>query len=206
MRVAEQLQRWLANPVLAEWDEPVSWSDVVGRHSHEAFCELARVLAFRAAPLAVVLFAAGFWWIGRIPGGSGPVPVSKQLLVAVPLIGALAVPYLARALLRPKPGRKRRIRLCVRGPQVTANDRVAKTSPWSEFDAFAFGPWRDVHLLKLRLRGTWLSRRLAPRRVVAFGLDSADAAEGLRPILQDRGLHEEPLDDPLPASPRPLQP
>ncbi len=202
----EHVKRWLANPVLAEWDEPVSWSDAVAGHSHEAFRDLARVLAVRAAPLAAVLLGLGFWGIGRIPEGAGPVPLSLQLLVAVPLVAALVLPYLAGGLLRPKPGRRRRIRLCERGPQVTLDDRVTKTTPWSVFDAFDFGPWRDVALMKLRLRGTWLSRRLAPRRVVAFGLDSADTVERLRTILRGRGLHEEPLDDPLPESPRSLEP
>ena len=133
-------------------------------------------------------------------------PLSLQLLVTLPLVAALLLPYLASGLLRPKRGRRRRIRLCERGPQVMVDDRLAKTATWSAFDAFDSGPWRDMALLKLRLRGTWLSRRLAPRRVVAFGLDSAESVERLRPILRGRGLHEEPLDDPLPAWPRPLEP
>jgi hypothetical protein len=75
---------------------------------------------------------------------------------------------------------------------------VVKTSRWAELDAFDFGVWRDVRLLKLRLRGSWISRRLAPGRVVGFGVDSPETEERLRPLLRDRGLHEEPLGNPLP--------
>ena len=38
----------------------------------------------------------------------------------------------------------------------------------------------------------------APRRVVGFGVDSPETEERLRPLLRDRGLHEEPLGDPFP--------
>lgn len=200
MRVADQLKRWLSNPVLLEWEEPVAWSDHVGQRSYEALCELTRTLAFRSAPVALLLLGLGFWWIGRIPDGTGPVPLSRQLLIAAPLLAALVLPHLARGFLKPRPGRKRRIRLCERGPQVVGDGGVAKTSRWAEFDAFDFGPWRDVQLLKLRLRGSWISRRLAARRVVGFGVDSPEAEERLRLLLRDHGLHEEPLGDPLPGS------
>ena len=198
MNAAERLKRWLSNPVLMEWDEPVAWSDSVGQRSYEALRELARVLAFRSAPVALLLLAVGFWWIGRIPGGLGPVPLSEQLLVAVPLLAALIVPHVASGFWRPKPGRRRQIRLCERGPQVAVEGGVARTSRWSEFDAFDFGPWRDVQLLKLRRRGSWISRRLGGQRVVGFAVDSTDVTQRLRPLLLDRGLHEEPLGDPLP--------
>ena len=194
----DHLKRWLSNPVLLEWEEPVSWSDHVGQRAHEAFCELARVLAFRSAPVALLLLGLGFWWIGRIPDGTGPVPFSRQLLIAAPLLAALVLPHVARGFLKPRSGRKRRIRLCERGLQVGGDGGVVKTSRWAELDAFDLGVWRDVRLLKLRLRGSWISRRLAPRRVVGFGVDSPETEERLRPLLRDRGLHEEPLGDPFP--------
>jgi hypothetical protein len=193
-----QSKRWLSNPVLLEWEEPVAWSDHVGQRSYEAFCELARVLAFRSAPVALLLLGLGFWWIGRIPDGAGPVPLSRQLLIAAPLLAALALPHLARGFLKPRPGRTRRIRLCERGLQVVGDGGVAKTSRWAELDAFDLGAWRDVRLLKLRLRRSWISRRLAPRRVVGFGVDSPETEERLRPLLRDRGLQEEPLGDLFP--------
>ena len=202
MSTAERLKRWLSNPVLVEWDEPVAWSDHVGQRSYEAFCELARVLAFRSAPVALLLVGLGFWWIGRIPDGTGPVPLSRQLMIAAPLLAALVLPHLARGFLKPRPGRRRRIRLCERGPQVVGDGGVAKASRWAEFDAFDLGPWRDVQLLKLRLRGSWISRRLGGQRVVGFAVDSKDVTERLRPLLRDRGLHEEPLGDPLSSSRR----
>jgi hypothetical protein len=198
MTAADHLKRWLSNPVLVEWEEPVAWSDHAAQRSYEAFCELARVLAFRSAPVAVLLLGLGFWWISRIPGGAGPVPLSRQLLIAVPLLAALVLPHVAAGFWRPKPGRTRKIRLCERGPQVVVDGGGARTSRWSEFDAFDFGPWRDVQLLKLRLRGSWISRRLAARRVVGFGVDSPAAEERLRPLLRQRGLHEEPLGHPRP--------
>jgi hypothetical protein len=204
--IGERVQRWLANPVLAEWEEPAAWSDAVARSSHESLRELTRILALRAAPTAAALLALGFWWIGRIPGGTGPVPPSFQLLVAAPMIVGLVLPHLVVRMVAPRPGRRRRIQLRERGPTVELEGRPARTSRWGELDAFDFGVWQDVSLLKLRLRGTWLSRRLAPRRVMGFGLDSADAPERLRPILLERGLREEPLADPLPALPRAVEP
>ncbi|MCG6926257.1 MAG: hypothetical protein LJF30_13210 [Acidobacteria bacterium] len=197
MTAADHLRGWLSNPVLVEWEEPVAWSDHATQRSYEAYCELARVLAFRSAPLAVLLLGLGFWWIGRIPGGAGPVSLSRQLLIAVPLLAVLVLPHLARGFLKPRPGRRRRIRLCERGPQVVGDGGAAKTSRWAEFDAFDFARWRDVPLLKLRLRGSWISRRLAARRVVGFGVDFPEAEERLRPLLRQRGLHEKPLEDPF---------
>ncbi len=75
---------------------------------------------------------------------------------------------------------------------------VAKTLRWAELDAFDFGRWRDVPLLKLRRRGSWIARRLAAPRVVGLGVDSPETEERLRPLLRDRGLPEEPLGDPFP--------
>jgi hypothetical protein len=198
--VGERLQRWLANPVLAKWDEPVAWSDTVARQAHQALRALSRVLARRAAPTAAVLLVVGFWVAGRIPGGTGPVPLPTQLLVAVPLVAALVLPSLVVGAFRSRPGRRRRIELRERGLLVAVEGRSPRTSRWAEFDAFDFGTWGEVPLLKLRLRGSWLSRRLAPRRVVGLGLDDPGAWERLRPILRERGLREEALDQPLAAS------
>jgi hypothetical protein len=204
--VGERVQRWIANPVLEEWEEPVAWSDAVTRRSQDSLRELTRVLAFRAAPTAAVLLVLGFWWIGRIPGGAGPLSPSFQLLVATCVVAALVLPHVVSGMVKPRPGRRRRIQLRERGPQVAVDGQPVKTSRWAEFDAFDFGEWGGVALVKLQLRGSWLSRWLAPRRVVGFGLDAADAADRLRPILLERGLQEVPLVDPLPASPQPLEP
>jgi hypothetical protein len=175
----------------------VPWSDRAAQQAYEVFRELAGVLALRAVPLGIALFALGFWLIGRIPGGLRPLPYSLQVMLAAFVLAPLLLPYVALPFLRPRPGTRRQIRLRVRGLEIVRDSRVAKTYSWSEYDAFDFGTVQGVDLLKLRLRGTWLSRRLGSRAIVALAMNPSEVSRAVaRDVLVSRGLHEEPLGEP----------
>jgi hypothetical protein len=192
LSVTGRLKRWLSNPVLLEWEEPASWSDHQRQQSYESLRKLARVLAFRSAPVAALLLAVGFWLVGRIPEGSGPVPVTLQLLIAAPLVIMLVVPHFAMPLLRPQGGVRRRIRIRERTLEVGEGAGAGRAARWAEFDAFDVVPWGDVPLLRLRRR-SWVARRREGGRVGALGLDTPALMGRLRPLLRERGLQEEPL-------------
>lgn len=189
------LLRWLSNPVLAEWSQSIPWCDLRQQQDHQAFLRLARILAFRAVPLGVALLLLGFWSIGKIPQGGGPVPRGRQLLLALPLL-ALAVPYilLRLGLIAPQPGTSVRARLRVRTIELVGRRGMVRVVPWSAFDAFDFGSWEGFDLLKLRLRQRWWTRgrRWPAVLAVEIGQSGVDPSK-TRQILLERGLREESL-------------
>jgi len=74
---------------------------------------------------------------------------------------------------------------------------TVKRIDWSHFDAFELGRWNDFDVLKLRLRGTWVSRRLGRKNVaIEFGA-SRVRISSIREVLLDRGLDELTLDEPF---------
>jgi hypothetical protein len=74
-----------AHPVLLEWEQSIPWCDAERQRGYEALLHLMRRVATRAVPMGAALFAIGFWWIGRIPGGGGPLSYLWQLPLAGPL-------------------------------------------------------------------------------------------------------------------------
>jgi hypothetical protein len=190
--------RWFSNPVLLEWDESVLWCDVERQRSYEALLQLMRRLAIRSVPLGAGLFAIGFWLIGRIPGGGGPISYRWQLTFAGPWLLLWLLPYGALRLGFAKPTRGMcvHVRLRLRGIQFDKGGGTVQMD-WSRFDAFDVRRWNGFDLLQLRLRGSWLSRRFG-RDNVAFEFGSAQVCtSSIREVLQDRGLSEEPLGEPL---------
>ena len=196
MSVVGGIRRWLENPLFLEWEEPLAWSDYAAEQSYQKMRELARVLAVRAVPTGALVFVLGFWLVGRIPGNAGRLPYSIQATIAAGVLLPLLVPCGAVRFLRPQPGTRSRVRFRLRGPEHLRNGH-SKPLVWRQFDAFDFGSVRGVDILKLRLRGNWLTRLSGPPTVVGLGLDSRVASShAIRTILQDRGLREQPLEDP----------
>ncbi|MGP8141600.1 MAG: hypothetical protein ACLQBU_06985 [Terriglobales bacterium] len=189
--------RWFSNRVLLEWDESIPWSDAERQRSYEALPQLMRRVAIRSVPLGAALFAIGFWLIGRIPGG-GPISYGWQLRFAGPWILFWLLPYVALRLGFAKPTRGMciHVRLRLRGIQIDKGSGTVQID-WSRFDAFDVGRWNGFDVLRLRLRGSWLSRRFG-RDNVAFEFGAAQVCtSSIRGVLQDRGLYEEPLGEPL---------
>jgi hypothetical protein len=191
--------RRLSNPVLLEWDESIPWCDAERQRSYEALLQLMRRVAVRGVPLGAALFAIGFWLIGRIPGGGGPISYLWQLKFAGPWLLFWLLPYVALRLgfATPTRGMCMHVRLHPRGIQFVEASGAVKQIDWSRFDAFDVRRWNGFDVLKLRFRGSWLSRRFA-RDSVAVEFDSAQVSmSSIREVLQDRGLREEPLGEPL---------
>jgi hypothetical protein len=190
--------RWFSNPVLLEWDESIPWCDAERQRSYEALLQLMRRVAIRGVPLGTALFAIGFWLIGRIPGGGGPISYRWQLEFAGPWLLFWLLPYVALRLGFAKPTRGTcvHVRFHLRGIQFVKAGGTVQID-WSRFDAFDVRRWNDFDVLKLRLRGSWLSRRFGRDSVaVEFGAAQV-CTSSIREVLQDRGLSEEPLGAPL---------
>ncbi len=190
--------RWLSNPVLLEWDESIPWCDAERQRSYQAFLRSMRRIAVRAVPMGAVLFAAGFWFIGRIPGGGGAIPYGWQLKFALPFLLPWSLPYVALRLGfgKPKGGTSVRVRFHAHGMQFVETNGAIKQVRWSSFDAFDFGWSNGFDILKLRLRGSWLSRRFG-RQVAAIEVRATQVSDSsIRGVLRDRGLCEEPLGEP----------
>jgi hypothetical protein len=186
--------------VLLEWDQSTAWCDLKEQRDHEALRRLLRDVSRRAVPVGAALFALGFWLIGRIPGGGGPVP-GRLLLLAAPLLLVWPLLYAALrfGLVKPQSGTRVRVRLRRRGIQFVHRRRVSGVI-WSSFDAFDFVVWNEFELVRLRLRSNWLLRRLGPPRMVATEFGGAGVeASSIRETLRDRGLGEEPLGEPGPG-------
>jgi hypothetical protein len=191
--------RWFSDPVLLEWEESIPWCDAELQRSYEALLQLTRRIAIRDVSFGAALFATGFWLIGRIPGGTGPVPYRWQLTFAGPWLLLWLLPYVVLRLgfAKPRRGTRVHIRLHLRGIQFVEASSVVKQVRWSSLDAFDVGKWNGFDVLKLRFRGTWLSRRFGPNSV-AVEIGAAQVCpSSIREVLQDRGLCEEPLSEPL---------
>lgn len=191
--------RWFSNPVLLEWDESIPWCDAERRKGYEAILKLVRRIAVRVVPLGVAIFAIGFWFIGRIPGGGGPISYRWQLTFAGPWLLLWVLPYAALRLGFGKPayGTCVHIQFRVRGIHFVQASVTVKQIEWSRFDAFEIGRRDGFDEVKLRLRGNWLSRRFGRDNVaVEFCAARVDTCS-IRQVLQDRGLHEESLNESL---------
>lgn len=190
--------RSISNPVLLEWDESIPWCDAERQRSYEALFQAMRRLAILSVPMGVGLFAIGFWLIGRIPGGGGPIPYRWQLKFAGPCLLFWLLPYVALRLGLAKPARGMcvHVRLRLRGIEFVKGGGTVQIL-WSRFDAFDVRMWNGFDVLKLHLRGGWLSRKFERGSVaVEFGAAQI-CASSIRELLQDRGLSEEPLGEPL---------
>jgi len=189
---------WLSNPVLLEWDESIPWCDAQRQRSYEALLRLMRRVAIRGVPVGAALFVIGFWLIGRIPGGGGPISYRWQLTFAGPLLLIWLLPYLALRLrfVRPTRGTCVRVRFHLRGIQFVQAGGAVQQINWSRFDAFDVRRWNGFDVLMLRFRGTWLSRRFG-RDSVTVELGARVSTSSIGEVLQDRGLREEPLGEPL---------
>ena len=190
---------WFSNPVLLEWDESIPWCDAERQRDYEELLQLTRRIAVRIVPLGTVLFIAGFWLVGRIPGGGGPMPYRRQLIFAGPWLLFWLFPYIALrfGFAKPTQGICVHVRLHMRGIQFIVGSRTVNRIDWSHVDAFELGRWNDFDVLKLRLRGTCVSRRFGRTNVaVEFGL-SRVLATSIREVLLGRGLDEETLNEPF---------
>ncbi|HEY6181804.1 MAG TPA: hypothetical protein VIW67_06125 [Terriglobales bacterium] len=187
--------RRFPNPVLLEWDESIPWCDAERQKSYEALLKLVRRIAGRDVPLGAVIFATGFWLIGRIPGGGGPISCRWQLSFAGPLLLLCLLPYAALQLGFGKPasGTCVHIQFRVRGIYFVEANATLEQIEWSKFKAFEIGRRDGFDELKLRLHGNWLSRRFGRDTVaVEFCVARVDTSS-IRQVLQNRGLHEESL-------------
>lgn len=190
--------RWFSNPVLLEWDESIPWCDAERQRGYEALLKLVRRIAVRDVPAGAVIFATGFWLIGRIQGGGGPISYRWQLTFAGPWLLLWLLPYAALQLgfVEPSWGTCVHIQFRVRGIQFVEASGPGKQIDWSRFDAFEIGRRNGFDELKLRFRGNWLSRRFGRNNVaVEFCAARVDTLS-IRQVLQDRGLHEESLNEP----------
>lgn len=191
--------RWFSNPVLLEWDESIPWCDAERQRSYEELLQLMRRVAVRDVPLGAVLFATGFWLIGRIPGGCGPMPYRWQLTFAGPWLLFWLLPYVALRLGFAKPTRGTcvHVRFHLRGIHFVGASGTVEQILWSRFDAFDVGRWNGFDVLKLRFRGSWMSRRFGPKSVTAVEFCAAQVStSSIREVLQDHGLDEESLGEP----------
>ena len=126
-------------------------------------------------------------------------PYRSQLTFAGPWLLFWLFPYTALRLGSAKPtqGISVHVRLHTRGIEFVVASTTVKRIDWSLFDAFALGRWNDFDVLKLRLRGTCLSRRFGQKNVaVEFGV-SRVRTSAIREVLLDRGLVEETLNEPF---------
>src|SRR5262249_45360353 len=125
--VGERLSWGLENPILFEWEEPGPWGDRAAIQAYEMFLGLARVLAFRAVPTGLLLFALGRWLIGKIPDGGGVPPLSLFAKLAGLFLGPFLVEALFIVLLmRPKLGQLRQIRFRQKGLEVRGSGGMEK--------------------------------------------------------------------------------
>lgn len=194
-----EVVRWLKNPVLLEWAQSTPFCDLERKRTYEGFRVLLRGITVRAVPVGTVILALGFWFVGRIPHGPGPILYSLEFMAAATtlLIWPLLYGMLRLGLLRPKDGTSVRVRLRVRGMDLLREGTAGYLIKWSTFDAFDFGVWQGFHVLKLRVRGTWLSRRFDGQAIGALEFGEAGvSASAIKQVLLDRGLREEPLGDP----------
>ena len=190
--------RLFSNPVLLEWDESISWCDAQRQKDYEALFKLMRRVAVRVVPLGAVIFATGFWLIGRIPGGGGPISYRRQLTFAGPLLLLWLLPYAALrlGLVKPSRGTSVHIQFRMRGIQFVEASGTVKQIGWSRFDAFEIGNRNGYDVLKLRFRDNWLSRRFGRNAVAVEFCAARVGTLSIRQVLQDRGLHEELLNEP----------
>jgi hypothetical protein len=180
-----QVRAWLANPVLAEWDQSRAWCELASQRAFSRLEELARVLAFRAVPESLVVIVVGVWVMGRIPGGGGAPPWRVAVILAGPLVLALLLPYVAI---------RSGLRLRRRTLDIVGRRGVIRTLRWSQFEAFDFGVSDGFQVVKLRLRDRWPFRGRRASGVVAFeAVGSPEQRAAVREVLIGRGLCEEPL-------------
>jgi len=142
---------------------------------------------------------SGFWLVGRIPGGGGPLPYRTQLIFARPWLLFCLIPYIALqfGFAKPTQGICTHVRLHVRGIQFVVASQAIKRIDWSLLDAFELGRRNDFDVLKLRLRGSCLSRRFGRKNVaIEFGVSQL-CPSSIREVLLGRGLKEETLSDPF---------
>ena len=168
------------------------------QRGYEALLKLVRRLAVREVPLGAVIFAACFWLIGRIPGGGGSISYRWQLTFAAPWLLLWVLPYAALRLgfVKPSWGTSVHIQFRVRGIKFVEPTGTVKQIDWSRFDAFEIGRRDGFDELKLRLRGNWLSRRFGRDSVAVEFCAARVDTSSICQVLQDRGLHEEPLNEP----------
>jgi hypothetical protein len=187
--------RWFSNPVLLEWDESIRWCDARRQKGYEALLQSMRRVAVRTVPLGAVLFATGFWLIGRIPGGGGPISYRWQLTFAGPWLIFWLLPYIALRLgfAKPTHGTCDHVRFHLRGIQFIAANGIVRQINWSRLEAFDFGRWNGSEVLKLRFRGSWLPQRFEPGILAVEYCAAQVCASSIREVLQDRGLYQEAL-------------
>jgi hypothetical protein len=191
-----QVRAWLANPVLAEWDQSRAWCELASQRAFSRLEELARVLAFRAVPESLVVIVVGVWVMGRIPGGGGAPPWRVAVILAGPLVLALLLPYVAirSGLVNGQCSESWRLRLRRRTLDIVGRRGVIRTLRWSQFEAFDFGVSDGFQVVKLRLRDRWPFRGRRASGVVAFeAVGSPEQRAAVREVLIGRGLCEEPL-------------
>ena len=189
--------RWFSNPVLLEWDQSIPWCDAERQSGYEALIQLTRRIAARIVPFGAVLFATGFWLIGRIPGGGGPMSYHRQMTFAGPFLLLWMLPYavLRLGFVKPSWGSRVHIQFRVRGIQFVDASGTVEQINWSTFDSFGIGRRNGFDVLKLSVRGNRLSRRFGRKNVaVEFGAARVDTLS-IRQVLHDCGLHEVPLNE-----------
>ena len=189
--------RWFSNPVLLEWDESIPWCDAERQRDYAALLVLVRRIAVLDVPLGAVIFATGFWLIGRIPGGGGPMSYRSQLTFAGPWLLFWLLPYAALRLgfVKPPWGTGVRVQLRARGIQFVGSSEVFRQIDWTRFHAFEISSRNGFDVLKLRVRDNWLSRKLGRKDVaIEFSRARVEIAS-IRRVLQDLGIHEEPMND-----------
>ncbi len=150
----------VSNPILLEWDESVAWCDATRQVDYEALRKLVHRIAIRDVPLGAVIFEIGFWLIGRIPGGGGPISYGWQLKFAGPWLVFWLLPYavLRLGFVRPSWGTCIHVQFRVRGIRFAEANGTVKQINWNRFDTFEIYSRNGFNVLKLRFRGNWLSR------------------------------------------------
>jgi len=191
--------RWFSNPILLEWDESIPWCDTERQKGYEAILKLTRRIAVRTVPLGAVLFVIGFWLIGRIPGGGGPISYRWQLTFAGPWLLLWVLPYAALRLgfVKPAWGTAIRIQFRMRGIQLHKGRGTVSQIDWCKFDAFEIGSREGFDMLKLRFRDNWLLRKFGPNIVEIEFCAARVHTSSIRQVLLDRGLNEESLNEAL---------
>jgi hypothetical protein len=126
-------------------------------------------------------------------------PYRQQLIFAGPWLLFWLFPYIALRLgfCKPTQGTCVHVRLHKSGIQFVIAGHTVKQIDWSHFNAFELGRWNDMDVLRLHLRGTCFERRFRRLDVaVEFGIARVSSSS-IREVLLDRGLHEEPLNEPF---------
>jgi hypothetical protein len=169
------------------WEQPEPWAGAVVVRWKEQRREILRGILTRVSPFTIGASLLQFWLIGRIPGGGGPLPLTREVVITAGLLG---LPLLMMLPLAIAP-RMRHVEIANSGLRIGTGGG-GYGLPWWTFDAFAFATASGVELLKLRRRSirhpdVWaiaLQKNRIPR-------------ETLIRALTDWGLVEEPLGEPV---------